>query len=269
MTEVRVCGARMRYELLGSLRIVNGSRQYAPSASKIEMVLAALLVESGRLVSKERLIEELWVRDPPRRAAAAVHVYISQLRRFLGAAGDVEKQAIVTKPGGYRFSTDDVEFDVTDFRDALRQGQAYHQAAEFEGALQEFERALSLVRGQVLDGFAEGPILSSFAAWVEEERLQCLETSVEVHLLLGRHREVNALLYGLIEEYPLRESFYRQLMLVLYRSERQVEALAVYRAAQRVLRAELGLEPCLSLRRLHQAILKADHRLDLGLLMAN
>jgi DNA-binding SARP family transcriptional activator len=253
----------MRYEILGSLRIIDGSRHCTLSAPKIEMVLAALLIDSGRFVNKDQLIGELWVSNPPRRASATVHVYISQLRKFLVSAGDIEGRAIVTKPAGYLLKTDDAGFDVQDFQDAVRQGHAHHQAAEFEAALAEFERALSLVRGQVLDGFAEGPILSSFAAWVEEERLQCLEMSVEARLALGRHREVIGLLYGLTSEYPLRESFYRQLMLVLYRSERQVEALEVYRTAQRVLRAELGLEPCRSLRRLHRAILTSDHDLDL------
>lgn len=252
----------MRFEILGSLRVVDGSQHFTLSAPKIETVLAALLVESGRFVSKDQLIGELWVSNPPRRASAAVHVYISQLRKFLVSAGDVEGRAIVTKSAGYLLRTDGVGFDLRDFHDAVRRGHAHHQAAAYEAALAEFERALSLVRGQVLDGFAEGPILNSFAAWVDEESLQCLEMSVEARLSLGRHREVIGLLYGLTSEYPLRESFYRQLMLVLYRSERQVEALEVYRTAQRVLRAELGLEPCRALRQLHQAILESDRDLD-------
>ncbi|MER5757269.1 AfsR/SARP family transcriptional regulator [Streptomyces sp. NPDC002088] len=231
----------------------------------MEMVLATLLVGAGRFINKEQLIGELWAGRPPRRAAAAVHVYISQLRKFLVSAGDIEGRAIVTRPAGYLLNFDGAALDLEDFRAAVRRGHAHQQAAEHEAALEEFESALSLVRGQVLDGLAEGPVLSSFAAWVEEERLQCLEESVEARAALGRHREVIGLLYGLIADYPLRESFYRQLMLVLYRSERQVEALQVYRTAQKVLRSELGLEPCRSLRRLHQAILTSDRELDLSM----
>lgn len=106
-------------------------------------------------------------------------------------------------------------------------------------------------------------MLTRFATWVEEERLACLELSVDASTALGRHREVISLLSTLTAEYALRESFYRQLMLVLYRSERQAEALQAYRSAQPVLRSELRLEPCRSLRRLHQAILTSGRLLDL------
>lgn len=255
----------MRYEILGPLRVVDGSRKFSLSAPKMEMVLATLLVGAGHFINKEQLIGELWAGVPPRRAAAAVHVYISQLRKFLVSAGDIEGHAIATRPAGYLLNVKSGGLDLKDFQEAVRRGHAHRQAGEYEGTLEEFERALALVRGQVLDGLAEGPLLSTFAAWVEEERLQCLEESVEARAALGRHREVVGLLYGLIADHPLRESFYRQLMLVLYRSERQVEALQVFRTAQRVLRSELGLEPCRSLRRLHQAILTSDRELDLSM----
>ncbi|MGW1752492.1 AfsR/SARP family transcriptional regulator [Streptomyces sp. NPDC002092] len=152
---------------------------------------------------------------------------------------------------------------MTDFQELIRTGRNHQLAGHHEAALEAFELALLLVRGPVLDGMAEGPALSAFSTWVEAEQLDCLELSVESRTALGRHREVISLLDGLITQYPFRESFYRQLMLVLYRSERQAEALRVYRRAQQVLRAELGLEPCRSLRRLHQAILASDRLLDL------
>ncbi|MET9478268.1 AfsR/SARP family transcriptional regulator [Streptomyces sp. NPDC002922] len=115
----------------------------------------------------------------------------------------------------------------------------------------------------MLDGIPEGPVLARFATWVEEERLAFLELSVGAGAALGRHHDVVSLLNNLTAEYPLRKSFYRQLMLVPYRSERQAEALPVYRSAQPVLRSALGLEPCRSLRRMHQAILTSDRLLDL------
>ncbi|MFJ6217198.1 BTAD domain-containing putative transcriptional regulator [Streptomyces sp. NPDC092296] len=253
----------MRYELLGPLRVSNAGERYSLSAPKMEMTLAALLVGAGRVTTKEQLIEELWGAGPPRRASASVHVYLSQLRKFLMAAGDTQARAITTKPSGYLMRLDGSDYDVADFRSAMREGRAHQQAGAYEAALDAFDRALSLIRGPVLDGTPEGPALTRFAAWVEEERLACLELSVEARISLGRHREVIGLLNALTAQYPLRESFYRQLMLVLYRSDRQAEALGVYRSAQRVLRAELGLEPCRSLRRLHQAILTSDRLLDL------
>ncbi|WP_370133125.1 BTAD domain-containing putative transcriptional regulator [Streptacidiphilus sp. EB103A] len=229
----------------------------------MEITLATLLVSAGRVTTKEQLITELWGDRPPRRATAAVHVYISQLRRFLSAADDLDGQAVITKPAGYLLLLDDAEYDVAEFQQAMRIGRAHQLAGRHEQALEAFDQAQSLVRGPVLETTAEGPVLASFAAWVEEERLACLELSVEAHTELGRHREVISLLGSLTAQYPLRESFYRQLMLVLYRSERQAEALQVYHSAQRVLRAELGLEPCRSLRRLHRAILTSDRLLDL------
>ncbi|MCM3925343.1 AfsR/SARP family transcriptional regulator [Frankia sp. AiPs1] len=233
------------------------------SAPKMEMTLAALLVGAGRVTTKDSLVLELWGDRPPRRAAAAIHVYISQLRKFLAAAGTDPAYTIVTKPSGYLLRLDGASFDVTEFQDALRDGRAQQAAGRYEAALDSAECALSLVRGPVLESAAEGPVLTTFAAWAEEERLAALELSVEARTALGRHREVISLLGTLTAQYPLRESFYSQLMLVLYRSGRQAEALAVYRAAQQVLRAELGLEPCRSLRRLHNAILTADRLLDL------
>ncbi|MFD3533723.1 BTAD domain-containing putative transcriptional regulator [Streptomyces sp. NPDC058664] len=254
----------MRYELLGPLLVSDDTgAHHTLSAPKMELTLATLLLSAGRVTTKEQLVAELWSTAPPRRASAAVHVYLSQLRKFLAAAGDHEGGAVVTKPSGYVLRLDGAGFDVDDFQELMRAGRAQQHAGRYEEALEAFEGALLLVRGPVLDGTAEGPALSAFATWVEEERLDCLELSVEARTALGRHREVISLLTGLIAQYPLRESFYRQLMLVLYRSDRQAEALRVYRSAQRVLRSELGLEPCRSLRRLHQAILTSDRLLDL------
>ncbi|MFC8175345.1 BTAD domain-containing putative transcriptional regulator [Streptomyces sp. NPDC057242] len=253
----------MRYELLGPLRVRHAEQNHSLSAPKVEATLAALLIGSGRVITKERLVTELWGDRPPRRASAAVHVYISQLRKFLARAGAPEGGAIVTRPLGYELRLDGAAWDVEEFKEAMRLGRDLRAAGRHEEALDHFERATGLFRGPVLDGLAEGPVLTSFATWAEEERLQGLELSVEARTALGRHREVIGLLSTLTAQHPLRESFYRQLMLVLYRSERQAEALQVYRSAQRVLRAELGLEPHRSLRLLHRAILTSDRLLDL------
>jgi DNA-binding SARP family transcriptional activator len=255
----------MRYELLGPLRVTNAGETFSLSAPKMEMTLATLLLGADRVTTKDQLATELWGSRPPRRASAAVHVYLSQLRKFLASAGDTAGRAISTKPSGYVLHLDGAAYDVAEFQELMRGGRHHQDAGRHETALEAFELALLLLRGPVLDGLAEGPALSAFATWAEAERLDCLELSVESRTALGRHREVISLLDGLIAQYPLRESFYRQLMLVLYRAERQAEALRVYRKAQQVLRAELGLEPCRSLRRLHQAILTSDRVLDLPL----
>ncbi|MCX4751600.1 AfsR/SARP family transcriptional regulator [Kitasatospora sp. NBC_01287] len=255
----------MRYELLGPLRVcATDGRVLTLSAPKAEVTLALLLLSEGRVVTKEQLTTELWGERPPRSASAAIHVYISQLRKFLAdaGAGDPGCPAITTTASGYRFQRGGASYDAEEFTAAVRAGRARQAAGRPAAALESFELALALYRGSVLDGHGDGPVVSSFAAWAEEERLTCLELAIEARTTLGQHREVIGLLGGLTAEYPLRESFYRQLMLVLYRAERRAEALEVYSSARRVLRSELGLEPHRSLRRLHQAILSADRLLD-------
>ncbi|GAA1254872.1 hypothetical protein GCM10009677_00790 [Sphaerisporangium rubeum] len=251
----------MRYELLGPLRVFDGREFHALSAPKMEMTLATLLVRAERVTTKEQIVEELWGEHPPRCASAALHVYISQLRKFLAAAG--ERAAIVTKAPGYVLRLQGAGYDVAEFQRAVQHGRLHLQAGRYAEALAEFEKGLALLRGPVLEDLAEGPVLSAFAAWVETERLDCLELSIEARNALGRHREVIGPLNTLIAQYPLRESLYRHLMVALYRSERQADALAVYRSAHQVLRMELGVQPCRSLRRLHHAILTSDDLLDL------
>ncbi len=249
----------MRYELLGPLRVSDGRGYHFLSAPKMETTLAILLVRAERVTTKDQLVTELWGESPPPRASAALHVYISQLRKFLGSG-----EAIVTRPSGYVLRLRDAEYDVDDFQRAVAHGRLLLQTGRYEEALAQFEEALRLVRGPVLDQAPEGPVLAAFAAWAEEERLDCLELSIEARTALGRHREVIGPLNGLVTQYPLRESFYRHLMLALYRSERRADALGVYRTAQRVLQAELGVRPCQALRRLHHAILTSDAPIDLA-----
>ncbi|MFF4873225.1 BTAD domain-containing putative transcriptional regulator [Streptomyces sp. S1] len=145
----------------------------------METTLATLLIGSGRVITKEQLVTELWGDRPPRRASAAVHVYISQLRKFLAVSGAPEGRAIVTRPLGYELRLDGAGWDVEEFKEAMRLGRELRAAGRHEEALECFERVLGLFRGPVLDGIAEGPVLTSFATWAEEERLQSLELSVE------------------------------------------------------------------------------------------
>ncbi len=112
----------------------------------------------------------------------------------------------------------------------------------------------------MLGGIGQGPILRGFATRLTEQRMDCTEMLVDAQLRSGRHRELVGLLYALTGEYPLRETFHRQLMLALYRSERRADALKAYQCARQTLIDELGLEPCAPLQDLHRAILRADHK---------
>jgi DNA-binding SARP family transcriptional activator len=252
----------VRYEILGPLRVVDRQGSSWVSASKVESLLAVLLIRCDQVVRLDQLINEIWGCGAPRRATAGLHVYISQLRKFLSRP-DRPDSPIVTQPPGYllRLGTD--ELDLLIFQQRVAAGRAYSLGGSHAAAADMLESALGLWRGPVLGDLHNGPIAEGFTTWLLEERLECVETLMEAYLTLGRHRSLIGRLYALTAEHPLRETFYLQLMLALYRSDRRADALKVYQDAHRTLAEELGLQPCRALQDMQRAILRADHTLDL------
>jgi DNA-binding SARP family transcriptional activator len=253
----------VRYEILGPIRIADGDRFSFIGARKVEILLAVLLARADQVVTTDQLIGEIWGEEIPRRAIAVIHVYISQIRKFLSSARRSESP-IVTRPPGYLLRLEADELDCRSFQQLVNQGRNHTREQRPELAAKRFESALALWRGPVFGDLSDGPILGSFATWLTEARLECIEMLIDTQLTLGRHRELIGRLYSLTTEHPLREVFYRQLMLALYRSERQADALSVYQSARRTLNDELGIEPCRPLRDLQRAILMADDQLDLA-----
>ncbi|WP_063784071.1 AfsR/SARP family transcriptional regulator [Streptomyces sp. SBT349] len=252
----------MRYEILGPLRLTGEEGTSYIGARKVETLLAALLVRSDQVVPSGRIKEEIWGGSPPKRASAAMHVYVSQLRKILAAATGAADSPIVTRPPGYTIQIGpDDELDVHAFESHIRAGRAHRQEGRHEDACTALTSALSLWRGHALAGVSGGPLIGAFTAYLEDARAECQEMLIDAQLAMGRHREQVGRLQALISENPLSEVFYRQLMLALYRSERQADALRVYESARRVLHDELGLEPGQPLRDLQRAILLADPRL--------
>lgn len=252
----------MRYEILGPLRIVDdGGHASTISAHKVEVLLATLLIRSDQVVTIDQLISEIWNQNPPQRARASLHVYVSQLRKMLTCA-ERSTPPIVTLPSGYMLRVGPDELDLHTFQRLMNDGRSLSREGRHLGAARSFDGALTLLRGPVLGELSEGPIVKGFVTWLEEARIECTEMGVESQLALGRHRELVGDLYALTAEYPLRESFHRQLMLALYRSERQADALRVYQDVRRILHDELGIEPGRALRRLQHAILADDDELD-------
>ena len=247
----------MRYEILGTLRVVDGTSTTSLSARKIEVLLATLLARAGQAVSSKDIMNEIWGEKAPGQANAGLHVYVSQLRKFLSRP-EAMGSPVVTVPTGYllRLGSDELDFHV--FRQLVQRGEAEQREGRVEEACSAFEEAIALWRGPVLDDLCDGPIVNGFACTAEQARLECVEKLVDSGLQLGRHREFVSYLYVQTEEHPLHEPFYRQLMLALYRSGCRADALMVYQTARTVLRDELGLEPPRSLRNLHQAILVGD-----------
>lgn len=251
----------MRYEILGPLRVVDGDSGSFISARKIETLLAVLLVRADEMVTHDQLISEIWGNDPPRRAMAGLHVYVSQLRKFLHRMD--RPSPVITRPSGYFLHIDQDELDLHSFLRLTNRGRELMRAGRFDHACMQFESALALWRGPVLGDLRRGPILEGFETWLRESQLECLEMLTDAQLHLGRHRESIGRLYALIAENPLRETLYHKLMLALYRSQRTADALKVFQTARAILKDELGLEPCRALRNLHGAILRADDELEL------
>ncbi|WP_371786121.1 AfsR/SARP family transcriptional regulator [Streptosporangium subroseum] len=245
----------MRYELLGPLRLVD-EETHTVNAPKVETLLAALLIRANQPVSTDELIDELWGSEPPRRARAALHVYISHLRKnFVQPA--VDGATIRTHAQGYLLEVEKSSVDVFLLRTLHAEGRAAPET-DPERALGVFAAAAGLFRGPVLTGINNGLIVGAFARWAEEVRLECLEAVARCSLRLGRHRELIGDLSAWVEEYPLNENLREHLMLALYRSGRRAEALEVFQSARQALREELGLDPRRTMRRLQFAILEAD-----------
>ncbi|MGP3971960.1 AfsR/SARP family transcriptional regulator [Streptomyces sp. 6N223] len=248
----------MRYELLGTLRVLDGGTSSSISAQKVEILLAALLIRADRVVPTDQLMGEIWGEHLPRRATAGLHVYVSELRKFLHREGRAGSPIVTRSPGYVLCPAEDDVLDYQSFLKLIDLGRECMQTQRYEEARECFERALGLWRGPVLGDLGNGPILRGFATGMNEARMECVEMLVDAQLHLGRHRQLVGLLYTLTTENPLRETFHRQLMLALYRSERRADALKAYQTARRMLIEELGVEPCTPMRDLHRAILRAD-----------
>jgi DNA-binding SARP family transcriptional activator len=228
----------------------------------MEILLAILIIRANHVVPLDQLITEIWGDRAPRRATAGLHVYVSQIRKFLHRPFHAESP-IVTRPPGYLLDTGSDDIDYHQFLGLVDRGRACAREECHEEATGYLDDALALWRGPVLSDLRQGPITEGFVTWLMETRVECVEMLIDSQLALGHHRELVGRLYSLTAEHPLRESFYRQLMLALYRSERQADSLKVYQTARRTLNDELGLEPCRALQDLQRAILRGDEKLDL------
>ena len=214
-------------------------------------VLALLLVEAGQVVPAGRLIEELWRGEAPPGAATTLRSYVSRLRALL--APDA---TLVARGGGYVLPTGQWRLDAVEFERLAEAGRAALAMGEAAAAANRFREALGLWRGRALADVTEVELLALEAARLEELRLVTVEGRIEADLALGMHAEVVGELEQLVAEHPLRERLWRLLVVALYRSERQADALAACRRAREMLAEELGLDPGEELQRLEQQVLR-------------
>ena len=252
----------MDFRLLGPLEVAENGRTISLGGARARALLVLLLLHRNEVVAVDRIVDALWSDQPPKTAGQAVRVYVSQLRKSLEPGGADEPRTLLTRGNGYVLMVDDGELDLDRF-DALRaEGRRLLEAGEAARAAGALDEALSLWRGPPLQDFAYEQFAQSEIGRLEELRLATLDDRFEAELGAGRDSELVADLEQLVDANPLRERFRGQLMVALYRSGRQAEALEIYQRGRRLMVDELGLEPSETLRGLEARILQRDSNLD-------
>jgi DNA-binding SARP family transcriptional activator len=239
----------MEFRILGPLEVVDERGPLPLGGARQRALLALLLTRANEVVSVDRLIDELWRESAPRTAGNALQYHVSRLRKALAPA-----DVIATREPGYAIRVGPDELDLLRFERLV--GEARPASPEVAATL--LREALALWRGPALADLAYEPFAQPEILRLEELRLAALEQRLEADLALGRHAELVGELEALVLEHPLRERLRGHLMLALYRSGRQAEALELYQQTRRALLDELGIEPSPALRELEKAILLQD-----------
>jgi DNA-binding SARP family transcriptional activator len=250
-------GEGIHVRLLGQVELnVHGTR-LALGPARQRALLARLLLDANRTVSVDRLVDDLWGAHVPPTAVKMIHVLVSKLRKLLPAG------MLLTRPPGYALAIPLEALDLVRFERLVEEGRAALAGGAAEDAAQRLREALALWRGSALAEFDE-PFAAIEGGRLDELRQACLEDRIDADLALGAHAELVGELEALVARHPLRERLRRQLMLALYRSGRQAEALAGYRRLRRLLSTEFGLEPSRELRELERHILQQDSSLSVA-----
>jgi DNA-binding SARP family transcriptional activator len=247
----------LQFRILGPLEVVGEHGPVRLGGPKQRATLAILLLSVNRVVSVDRLADELYSGAAPVTAVTQVQRQISELRRALGVESIIDTQS-----PGYVIRLAPEQLDLHRFERLTDEARRALSREEARLAADLLREALDLWRGEPLADFAYEPFARTAIGRLEEIRLAAIEQRIEAALALGRHAEVTAELEELVSEHPLRERLRGQLMLALYRSGRQAEALDVYRETRQKLVEEFGLEPTEGLRELERAILAQDRALD-------
>ena len=246
----------MEIRILGPLEVRDRGQALDLGGGKQRALLADLAIHRGGPLAAERLIEDLWAGNPPPSAAKTLQVLISRLRKTLG------REAIVTRGGGYLLSVDCVTTDLDELEAYQRQARDASAVGDADAAAAATDAAIALFRARPLADFPYESFAQDEIARLEELRMTMLEERIEHELAAGRDSELISELESLVRQNPLRERLRGQLMLALYRSGRQADALEAYQSARAALVHELGIEPGRALRELEHAILQQSPSLD-------
>jgi predicted ATPase/DNA-binding SARP family transcriptional activator len=248
----------MEFRILGPLEALDNGRDVAPTGGKRRALLALLLLHANETIPVERLIDELWGADPPATAARTVQAHVSRIRKAFRARGNGTDDPIVTREHGYQLVMDPERLDAHRFERLVAEGREALARDDPKDAAAAFEAALSLWRGVALADLAHEEFARRESARLEDQRVAAMEDLNDAKLALGCHRELVGHLEVLIGDHPYRERLRAQLMLALYRCERQADSLQAYQDARRTLVDDLGIEPGERLRELERGILAQD-----------
>jgi DNA-binding SARP family transcriptional activator len=248
----------MEFRVLGPLEVWDDGGQVALGGPKPRALLALLLLHANEVVPADRLIDELWGEELPERAAAALRIHVSRLRKALA------RGVVTFRAPGYLIRVEPDGLDLYRFERLVEEGRGLLARDLAAHASERLRDALSLWRGPALADFAYESFAQPAIARLEEIRLAALELRIDAELALGRHDELIGELEALVTEHPLRERLRRDLMTALYRSGRQADALRAYRDARRTLVEGLGIDPSPALQELERAILRHDPALEVA-----
>jgi DNA-binding SARP family transcriptional activator len=252
----------MEFRILGPLEALDAGRAVPLGGAKQRAALAMLLLGRNQVVSRDRLIEGLWGGEPPASAGHTLEAYVSRLRRALRTEG--EPTRLLTRTPGYLLRVEDGELDLDRFQAALDRGRNAIAGGDPPAAAAALREALAMFAGAPLEDLTYAPFAQVEIARLEELQLATLERRIDADLACGHHLELVGELESLVARYPLRERFWAQLMLALYRSGRQGEALGAFERVRRGLAEDLGVDPGPVLAELQQAILRQDPDLAPG-----
>ena len=244
------------FRVLGPLEVVRDGRALELTRAKQRSLLALLLLQADEIVSTDKLVDGLWGARPPKAAVGSLQNLVSELRKALG------RDVVKTQPPGYRLEIARGQLDLHRFEDLVMRAGETHEPERRASSLRD---ALALWRGPPLADLGYEPFAQVEIARLEEMRTSAREELIEAELELGRHSKLVAEVEALVADHPLRERLRGQLMVALYRSGRQAEALEAYREARDTLVEQLGIDPSPELQRLEQAILRHDRELELEL----
>ncbi|MQS06115.1 AfsR/SARP family transcriptional regulator [Streptomyces alkaliphilus] len=256
----------MEFRVLGPLSMCDDEgRHRTPTAPKQRQLLSLLALNANHVVSVAQIVEEIWEYRPPSRAVAAMHTYVMQLRRSLEGArrGPGHRPGrLQTRDPGYVLKLNAGELDLDRYEERVRTARATLVAGEYARAAEQLRAAEMMWTGPMLVDVPTGPLLRAAIEIVERDRLDVVSQRLGAELRLGRHHEILGELTALVHQYGTHEDLIAHLMLALYRSGRQADALMAYHRLRARLREELGTKPSARLQRLHTHMLCEHPRLE-------